>query len=113
MVSHSRWPIRTIQDREPLALHRHDNATAKLPLHNNLSPRGGNGSAVLPSKLVISRTLAHPDLNERRKWPDGYTVRPDPADPTRGTLIRANQAEEPEPAGPPLDRPADDELSTG
>jgi hypothetical protein len=53
------------------------------------------------------------DLNKQRVWPDGYTVLPDPADPTRGTLIRANQAEEPEPATPPLDRPADDGLGTG
>jgi hypothetical protein len=41
------------------------------------------------------------DLNERRVWPNGWTVRPDPADPTRGTLVRAEQMEEPEPAATP------------
>ena len=28
-----------------------------------------------------------PSLNEIRKWPDGWTVRPDADDPTRGTLV--------------------------
>jgi uncharacterized protein YjbI with pentapeptide repeats len=41
--------------------------------------------------------LNNPGLNERRVWPDGYTVRPDPADPTRGTLVYREQAQEPEP----------------
>jgi uncharacterized protein YjbI with pentapeptide repeats len=47
--------------------------------------------------------LDDPDLNKRRVWPDGFTVRPDPADPTRGTLVRAEPTEEPEPAVPPSD----------
>jgi Pentapeptide repeats (9 copies) len=51
--------------------------------------------------------LDDPDYDERRLWPDGLTVRPDPADPTRGTLVRSEQVEEPESAVPPSDRPAD------
>jgi hypothetical protein len=47
----------------------------------------------------------NPDLNQRRVWPDGLTVRPDPADPSRGTLVE--QAEQPEPAVRPSTRPAD------
>jgi hypothetical protein len=50
--------------------------------------------------------LDDPDLNERRDWPDGCTVRPDPADPTRGTLVGAEQVEGPEPAVPLSDGPA-------
>ena len=30
-----------------------------------------------------------PNINKRRVWPDEWAIRPDPADPTRGTLIRA------------------------
>jgi hypothetical protein len=45
--------------------------------------------------------LDDPELNSRRVWPDGYTIDPDSADPTRGTLVRAEQVERPEPAGPP------------
>jgi hypothetical protein len=50
------------------------------------------------------------DLNKRRVWPNGFTVRPDTADPTRGTLVRAEQVEEPAPAIPPTgpDRPITD-----
>jgi len=33
-----------------------------------------------------------PDLNKRGVWPDEFTVRPDPTKPTRGTLVRAEQA---------------------
>jgi hypothetical protein len=47
--------------------------------------------------------LNDPDPYLRRLWPDGYTVRPDPADPTRGTLVNVQHAEEPEPAVPPSD----------
>lgn len=47
--------------------------------------------------------LDYPRLNNVRVWPVGYTVRPDPADPTRGTLVHSEQAEEPEPAVPPPD----------
>jgi hypothetical protein len=43
------------------------------------------------------------DPSRTRRWPDGYTVRPDPADPTRGTLIQKEQAKEPEQAIPPSD----------
>jgi uncharacterized protein YjbI with pentapeptide repeats len=39
--------------------------------------------------------LQNPTLNKRRVWPDGYIVRPDPADLTRGRLIHREQAEEP------------------
>jgi CubicO group peptidase (beta-lactamase class C family) len=44
--------------------------------------------------------LDNTDIRQRRTWPDGWIVRPDPADPTRGTLARVKQAEEPEPAAP-------------
>jgi uncharacterized protein YjbI with pentapeptide repeats len=37
--------------------------------------------------------------HKRRVWPDGWTVRLDPGDPTRGTLVRAK----PEPVVPPSD----------
>jgi hypothetical protein len=50
---------------------------------------------------VLRLNVRHPSL--LRLWPDGYTVRPDPADPTRGTLIQKEQAEEPEQAIPPPD----------
>jgi hypothetical protein len=43
------------------------------------------------------------DLNKRREWPDVWTVRPDPNDPTSGTLVYRKQAEEPEQAVPPSD----------
>jgi hypothetical protein len=32
------------------------------------------------------------DLGKGRGWPDGWTVRPNPADPSRGTLVRAKYA---------------------
>jgi uncharacterized protein YjbI with pentapeptide repeats len=35
-----------------------------------------------------------------RVWPDGWTVRPDPTDPSRSTLVPAERAREPEPAVP-------------
>lgn len=47
--------------------------------------------------------LDNRDLNKSRVWPYGCTVRPDPADPTRGTLVLAEQVEEPEPAIPSSD----------
>jgi uncharacterized protein YjbI with pentapeptide repeats len=50
--------------------------------------------------------LDDPDLNERRYWPDGCTVRPDPADPTRGTLVGAEQVEKSDPVIPLSDGPA-------
>jgi uncharacterized protein YjbI with pentapeptide repeats len=56
---------------------------------------GVNGARVL--------RLDDRGLNKHRRWPEGYIVRPDPADPTRGTLVHAEQAEEPEPAVPPPD----------
>lgn len=57
-------------------------------------------------------------LNDRdprlhRLWPNGYSVRPDLADPTRRTLVHAEQVEKPEPAIPPSDQPADNGLGTG
>jgi uncharacterized protein YjbI with pentapeptide repeats len=74
------------------------------------SDNGGKG--VAGAQVLY---LDDPDLNknDRRVWPDGYTVRPDPADPTRGTVIYAGQAEEPEPAVPPPDRPTDNGLGSG
>jgi uncharacterized protein YjbI with pentapeptide repeats len=47
--------------------------------------------------------LDDPDLNKRRVWPDGFTVHPDPGDPTRGTLIPAEQAAASEPVVSPPD----------
>lgn len=54
--------------------------------------------------------LDNPDLYWL--WPDGFTVRPDPADPIRGTVVPAAQAKEPEPAVPPSD-PTDSGSGTG
>jgi hypothetical protein len=50
--------------------------------------------------------LDDPDPNMDRHWPDGYTVRPDPADPSRGTLVPPGQAEGAESAVPQQDPPA-------
>jgi uncharacterized protein YjbI with pentapeptide repeats len=47
--------------------------------------------------------LDDPDLNKRRVWPDGCTVRPDPADPSRGRVVRPG-AEEPVQDIPPPPR---------
>ena len=44
-----------------------------------------------------------PDINNDRVWPNGCTVRPDPANPSRGTLVRAEHGQEPEQAVPPPD----------
>jgi hypothetical protein len=57
--------------------------------------------------------LDDPDLNKRRVWPDGSTVRADPAEPARGTLVRAEQVEEPRTGLPQSDRPADSGLGPG
>ena len=59
------------------------------------------GGALFDGAQVLH--LDYPRLNNVRVWPVGYTVRPDPADPTRGTLVHSEQAEEPEPAVPPPD----------
>jgi Pentapeptide repeats (9 copies) len=48
--------------------------------------------------------LDDPDLDELREWPDGFTIRRDEVDPTRGTLVPAQQVEEPR-AGRPLAGP--------
>jgi hypothetical protein len=53
--------------------------------------------------------LDDPNLNKRRVWPDGCTVHPDPTDPSRGTVVRAERAEEPGQPVPHGTRPADDE----
>jgi Pentapeptide repeats (9 copies) len=45
------------------------------------------GQRMLSGAHVLG--LADSYRSERRVWPDGYTVCPDPADPTRGTLIYA------------------------
>jgi uncharacterized protein YjbI with pentapeptide repeats len=47
---------------------------------------GATFSGDLVFKLVRVLHIDHPDLY--RKWPDGWTVRPDADDLTRGTLIR-------------------------
>jgi uncharacterized protein YjbI with pentapeptide repeats len=57
-----------------------------------------NGATFLDTVRFLGAQVLHFDdeeVNERREWPDGYTVRPDPADPTRGTLVRAEQTQEP------------------
>lgn len=56
--------------------------------------------------------LDDPDLNTdlRRVWPNGCTVRPDPADPSRGTLVYAEHVEEPESTIPSSEPPADEAL---
>ena len=56
--------------------------------------------------------LDDPDLNTdlRRVWPNGCTVRPDPADPSRGTLVYAEHVEEPETTIPSSEPPADEAL---
>jgi hypothetical protein len=41
------------------------------------------------------------DRDRHRVWPRGWTVLPNPTDPSRGTLVRVEQAEETEPALPP------------
>jgi hypothetical protein len=43
------------------------------------------------------------DPDKERVWPDGWTVRPDPTDLSRGTLVPVELTEEPEPAVPPSD----------
>jgi hypothetical protein len=61
----------------------------------------GNEGEAFPGAQVLY--LDDPDANMYRHWPDRYTVRPDPADPTRGMLDYAEQAEEPDPAVLPPD----------
>ncbi len=72
------------------------------------APFHGDQGPVFPGARVLH--LDDPDLS--RVWPDGYTVRPDPTDATRGTLIYTEQAEEPERAVPAWDRPAGNGLGT-
>jgi hypothetical protein len=51
------------------------------------------------------------DPGRDRAWPDGWTVRSDPTDPSRGALVPAEDAKEPEPAVPSSD-PTDKEPGT-
>jgi uncharacterized protein YjbI with pentapeptide repeats len=51
---------------------------------------GGNGLEGVVGAHVLR--LDDPDLNKYREWPDGCTVRPDPDDRARGTLVRVEQA---------------------
>jgi Pentapeptide repeats (9 copies) len=46
------------------------------------------------------------DLGRGRVWPDGWAVRPDPTDPSRGTLVRAEDEKERKPTVP-LSDPTD------
>jgi hypothetical protein len=66
---------------------------------------GNNGAEGVAGAQVLH--LNDPELNKHRVWPDGCTVHPDPADPTRGTLVREEQEEESDPAVSPSDRPTD------
>jgi uncharacterized protein YjbI with pentapeptide repeats len=45
--------------------------------------------------------------NGFRVWPDGWTVLPEPTDPSRGTLVRAEPMKEPEPTAPRPTTPED------
>jgi uncharacterized protein YjbI with pentapeptide repeats len=73
---------------------------------------GFAGATFLDPDFTGARVLhlVNPAHRDTRSWPHGYAVRPDPADPTRGTLIYA--AEEPELAVPVSDRPTDNGLGT-
>ena len=55
------------------------------------------GGAIFRGRAWFDRAqvlhLDNPNLDHSRAWPDGWTIRPDPADLTRGTLARTNQAE--------------------
>jgi uncharacterized protein YjbI with pentapeptide repeats len=77
--------------------------------HGATFTRGNEVKGVAGARVLH---LDDPGLNRRRKWPDGSTVRPDPADPTRGTLVPTEQAEKPEPAVPSSD-PTDGGSGTG
>jgi hypothetical protein len=72
-------------------------------------------SSINRVKLAGARVLHvdNPDLN--RIWPDGWTVQPDSARPSHGTLVRAEKAEVPEPAAPLVgpDQPRTDEQGSG
>ena len=54
------------------------------------------------SVFTGAHVLYFDDPDRDRVWPDGWTVRSDPTDPSRGTLVSAKHAEEPEPAVPPV-----------
>jgi hypothetical protein len=58
------------------------------------------GAAVFDEAHVLHFDNRH----KARRWPDGWTVLPDPTDPSRGALVRAEPAKEPGPAAPPSDR---------
>jgi uncharacterized protein YjbI with pentapeptide repeats len=68
---------------------------------NDATFQGDNRGEGVAGAQVLR--LDDSDLNQHRVWPNGFTVRPDPADPTRGTLVPAEHAEEPEPVSPPSD----------
>ncbi|MGW0150834.1 pentapeptide repeat-containing protein [Streptomyces sp. NPDC003333] len=53
---------------------------------------GDTSSAFSQARVLY---LDDPGLKMRRFWPDGWTVRPNGDDPTRGTLIREEQADQP------------------
>jgi uncharacterized protein YjbI with pentapeptide repeats len=56
------------------------------------------GTATFDQAHVLH--LDDPEANKYRAWLDRWTVRPDPTDPSRGTLVHAEHAMEPEPATP-------------
>jgi hypothetical protein len=64
---------------------------------------GNEGNVFLGARVDY---LDDPDPTMERHWPDGYTVRPDPADPSRGTLVPLGQPEGAESAVPQQDPPA-------
>jgi hypothetical protein len=72
---------------------------ADILLSTEVSSLRGEVQVKVAGALVLH--VDNPDLNNSRVWPDGYTVRPDWKDPTRGRLVRGGQTEEPQPAVPP------------
>jgi hypothetical protein len=58
------------------------------------------GEATFEGSALFSEAhvLHLDDRDSPQIWPDGWAVLPDPTDPSRGTLVHAEQTEEPQPA---------------
>jgi hypothetical protein len=63
------------------------------------------------ARFTGAHVLYFDDPDRDRVWPDGWIVRQIPTDSIRGTLVRAEQAEEPEPAVPHRTKLADSRLA--
>jgi len=60
--------------------------------------------ATFQGDASFAAKVLHSNSHDRHSvWPNGWAVLPDPTDPSRGTLVRAEHAKEPEPAAPPSD----------